>query len=276
MTIFDLLHYPRTGASSPYDRGREVPDVGHGAHPAAATRFGGDLCDVPGWLSQYREDFPVAAINCPAELLGQPGVVAAVVKHGHAVDVRSLDELDLAISLGIQVARIVVHDDGRTAAPIRCGVNAGVGLIVMARQEQIKLLANCVERPQRILVDITAGGADTTIGAVFACRRLDLVGLHARLAPGAGLTEYVDAVARMVAQMAWIRGHRDVILTRVSLEGGAVVARTTVDRDALRALSAALEDAFDDACARFRFPRPALILAPGVSSTAQPAAEDHS
>jgi diaminopimelate decarboxylase len=276
VTIFDLLHYTHTGASSPYDPGREVPDVGHGADPATATRFGGDLRDVASWLAEYRTDFRAAAITCPAELLRQTGVVAAVMKHSHAVDVRCLDELDLATSLGIQVARIVVHDDGRTAALIRCGVNAGVGRIVMARQEQIKVLANCVERPQRILVDITAGGADATIGAVFACRRLDLVGLHVRLAPGSGLTEYVDAVARLVAEMAWIRRHRDVILTRASLEGGAVVSRTTVDRDALRALSAALEDAFDDACARFRFPRPALILAPRVSSTAQPAAEQHS
>jgi diaminopimelate decarboxylase len=51
-------------------------------------------------------------------------------------------------------------------------------------------------------------------------------------------------------------------LTRVSLAGGDVLSGTKAEWGDLQALTAALEDAFDDACARFRFPRPALILTP--------------
>jgi diaminopimelate decarboxylase len=262
VTIFDLLHSTPTDATTPYEAGREVVDGGHGAPPAAVTPVRGDQHDALGRLTLYRKAFRATAITCPAELLRQTDIEAAVRKHGHTVDVHSLDELGFAISVGIPVARIVVHDDGRTAAPIRCGANAGVGRFVVACSEQIKVLARCVQRPQRILVDVTTDGADATVGAAFAWRRLDLVGLHARLTPTSGLTEYVDVVAQMVARMAWIRRQHRVILTRVSLAGGDVLSGTKAEWGDLQALTTALEDAFDDACARFRFPRPALILTP--------------
>ncbi|MDT5176620.1 MAG: hypothetical protein QOJ95_818, partial [Mycobacterium sp.] len=41
----------------------------------------------------------------------------------------------------------------------------------------------------------------------------------------------------------------------MSLAGGEVLSGTNPDWDDLRTLTAELEDAFDDACARFRFPR---------------------
>ena len=184
-------------------------------------------------------------------------MAAAVRTHGHGVQTRSPDELAVAVSLGIPAARIVLLDDGMTAAPIRCGVDAGVGRIVLACAEQVKVLASCAPRRQRILLDVRADAAD----AVCACRGLDLVGLHARLAPASELPDYLDVVAEMVAQMTWIRRHHDVIATRVSLAGGRLLG-DTADFGDLRAFTAALEDAFDDACARFRFPRPALILTP--------------
>jgi diaminopimelate decarboxylase len=254
VTIFDLLHSTPTDATS--------PGGGLGAPPAVPTRVRDDQRNALGRLTLYRRTFRPAAVTCPAELLRHKGIEAAVMKHGLAVDVHSLDELAFAMSLGIPVARIVVHDDGRTAAPIRCGVDAGVGRFVMACSDQIKVLASCVQRQQRILLDVTTDDVDDAVDAVFACRRLDLIGLHARLTPVSGLTGYVDVVAQMVARMAWIRRQHDVILTRVSLAGGDVLSGTATQCGDLRALATALEHVFDDACARFRFPRPALILTP--------------
>jgi diaminopimelate decarboxylase len=184
------------------------------------------------------------------------------MKHGHTVDVCTYGELDLALALGIPAARIVMHDDGRTAAPIRCAVNAGVGRLVIGCTEQVKVLASCVQRPQRILVDVTTDRADAAVAAVFACRRLDLIGLHARLTPTADLADYAVSVAQMVIRMARIRRQHDVILTRVSLAGGDALSGATAGVDDLRTLAAALEDIVDDVCARVRFPRPALILTP--------------
>ena len=141
--------------------------------PAPPIETGAVRRNALGRLTLYRKAFRGAAVTCPAEILWQPDVAAAVSKHGHTVDVHSYGELDFALSLGIPAARIVMHDDGRTAARIRCAVNAGVGRIVMASSGQVKVLASCVQRPQRVLADLTTDGAAGD--AVLACRRLDLI-----------------------------------------------------------------------------------------------------
>jgi hypothetical protein len=66
----------------------------------------------------------------------------------------------------------------------------------------------------------------------------------------------------MIGDMARIRRQYNVILTRISLAGGDVRAGADPGLDELRTRAAALEDTVDDACAQYRFPRPALILAP--------------
>jgi len=195
-------------------------------------------------------------------MLAEHDAAMAVRKQGHAVDVRSYDELTLALSVDIPASRIVMHDDGITAAPIRCAVNAGVGRLVVACCHQVAVLASCAQRPQRVLVDVTTDCAYATAAAVSARRRLNLIGLHAGLTPTADSTDYADVVEQMIGQMADIRRERDVILTRVSLAGGAALSSTPAGVGELRTLAAALDDTLDEACARFRFPRPALILAP--------------
>ncbi len=66
----------------------------------------------------------------------------------------------------------------------------------------------------------------------------------------------------MISRMAHVRRERGVILTRISMSGGAILSDRTTAPCVLRELAAELDDAFDDACARYHFPRPALTLAP--------------
>jgi diaminopimelate decarboxylase len=216
--------------------------------------------DVLRRYRDYRKTLRWAGITCAADALRQPEVAAAVRKRGHCVDVHSCEELAFVVVAGIPAPRIVMHDDGITAAPIRCGVNARVGRFILGCRDQVDVLAACADRPQRVLVDVSTG-SDDAIAAVFARPHLDLIGLHAWLAPDAIPTEYADTAARMIAQMADIRREHHVIPTRVSLAGGGVLSDRAAAPNALRRLAAELDDAFDDACARFRFPRPALILA---------------
>ena len=90
-----------------------------------------DQPDIVRWCSLYRKAFPWTGITCPAEAVRLPAVAKWVNKHGYAIDVRSSDELTLAISAGTPPARIVMHDDGATAGPIRRAVNVGVGRFVI-------------------------------------------------------------------------------------------------------------------------------------------------
>ena len=216
-------------------------------------------------LRRYRDcrtAFPGTGITCAAEALRQPDVATAVRKRGPLVDVHSCEELAFVISAGIPPRRIVMHDDGITAAPIRRAVNAGVGRLVLGCYRQVAVVAAGGRQSPPILVDVTTDGAGDTIAAVLARPHLDLVGLHVRLASDADRTAYAGTVARMIAQMAHVRREHGVILTRASMAGGEVLSNRTTAMAVLRAVAAELEDAFDDACTQYRFPRPALILAP--------------
>ena len=95
-----------------------------------------DQPDIVRWYSLYRKAFPWAGITCPAEAVRLPAVAKWVKKHGYAIDVRSSDELTLAISADIPPARIIMHDDGATAGPIRRAVNVGVGRFVIGSSQQ--------------------------------------------------------------------------------------------------------------------------------------------
>ena len=203
--------------------------------------------DVLHRMGQYRRAFPGCSITCPAAVLNSSDVADAVRDRGQLVDVRSRAELAFVTVLGVPASRLVVHDDGVTAAPLRCAARVGVGRVVLGCPQQVPVLAQAVaRRRQPVLVDTTTALADCTAAAAAAEPRLDLVGLHAEL----------------IARMAHVRHHWGVILVRVSLSGGSVLCDPDAPVGALHRLAAGLEDAFDDACARARFPRPALTLAP--------------
>jgi diaminopimelate decarboxylase len=235
VTIFDVVRPPRDGAA-----------------PAEVLRH----------YRAYRKAFSWAGITCDAESLRRPEVAAQLRTWVYSVDVRSRDELAFVSSTGVPASRMTLLDDGITTEPIRCAVDAGVGRLVLGcRHRQVEVVAAWARRPQRVLVDVTTGCACDTIGAVLERPRLNLVGLHATVAPEASATAYSAEVTRMIARMARIRREHDVILTRVSLAGGGLLSDVGAATSDLRGFALELEDAFDESCARHRFPRPAMILA---------------
>ena len=161
-----------------------------------------DQPDIVRWYLLYRKAFPWAGITCPAEAVRLPAVAKWVKKHGYAIDVRSSDELTLAISAGIPPARIVMHDSGATAGPIRRAVNVGVGRFVIGSSQQIAVLASCAQRPQRVLIDVTTDQAHDAVNAVLARNRLNLIGLHFRLVPEAAQTASYFAPKKAVGIVA--------------------------------------------------------------------------
>jgi diaminopimelate decarboxylase len=213
--------------------------------------------------SLYRKTFPWAEISYPAAVLVLESVAKRVRRRGLAVDVCTTEELDYAMLAGVHPVRIIMHRDGPSAAPIRRAVNAGVGRFVIGSTQQVAVLASCTSGPQRVLIDVTTDPADELVAAVFSQRRLNLVGLHYQLGgPSVGIADYAQVVERMIAQMAQIRRRYGVILTRLSVAGGDVLCNEVAGP---RRVAEAIEDALDDGCARWRFPRPLLGLSPGLA-----------
>ena len=207
----------------------------------------------------YRKALRAGAISYPAGILWMEPVSNWVKRHGVSVDVTTADELEVAVAEGISPPRLVMHCVDATARPIRLAVNAGVGRFVVHSGQQIGLLASCAQRPQRLLIDVTNHTADALAAEIMARQRLDLIGLHSGLGDADRETAG-DRVQEMIAQMSWIRGKHGVILTRVSL-AEFQAAEAGCDRSLLRGISDDLDEAIDDACARYRYPRPALVVA---------------
>lgn len=271
MIIFDVIQ-PTLGQSplprvSPFGSAGRGPGVDRLAF-RVSTQISGTPArpvtagDVLRHHREYRKAFPRTGITMAADALRRSDVATAVRTQPCSVDVRSCDELSFVLSVGIPASRIVLRDDGITAAPLRRAVNAGVGRLVLGCCQQVAVLAACGAHTPPVLVDVTTDCASDTIAAVLGRPQLELVGLHARLTPGEHRTAYAPRVARMIAEMAHLRCAHGTILTRVSLAGGEVLSDETVSAGVLRGLAADLEDTIDDACARYRFPRPAVILAP--------------
>ena len=75
----------------------------------------------------------------------------------------------------------------------------------------------------------------------------------------------------MVAQMDHIRRRHGVVLTRLVLGGGSVLA--AADSSVIRRdLAEEIDSSVDDACATLRFPRPVVVISAGAHVIGQRAA----
>ena len=227
----------------------------------AATR---STADIDVWSQTYRDALPCAVLAVPATVLRVEREAAVINRTGHCVDVFSGDELALAVAAGIAPRRMVMHDDGITAGPIRRAVMVGVGRFVIGCSGQVSVLASGTRGPQRVLVDTTTED-HRAIAEVLASPRLQLIGLHVQLPSSTSAVRcYADAVGDLIGRMARLRREHGVLLTRLSVTGGMPLSPRPLTRKSLALLDAAIEDAIDDGCAHHRFPRPVLVLSPAA------------
>ena len=90
----------------------------------------------------YRKAFPITDIALPALALRNRILAKWVRDQSLAVDVRSGEELAVAIATGIHPTRMTVHVDTLCANEILfCTANLGVGRVVVSSTDQIELLA---------------------------------------------------------------------------------------------------------------------------------------
>ncbi len=211
----------------------------------------------------YRNAFKGIAVSFPAALLEFDALTAWIRRHRVTVDVTTAGELDRALASGIAPMRIVMHP-GSGAAPIRHAVKAEAARFVVSSSQQIAILADSANRIQRVVIDATDDAAGTLASGALAHRGLDLIGLHCRLDDP---DDPIGAIKlrRLIAEMSWIRREHAILLTRISL-AGLDVGEHCLEPRILRRVAEAIGEVIGDACARHRYPRPALTLAPRRSA----------
>jgi diaminopimelate decarboxylase len=230
----------------------------------------------------YRKSFATAEVALPAFALRNRLVAKWVRDHRVAVDLRTGEDLAIAIAAGIHPSRLSLDADWMSESDLRVAARLGIGLIRVGSMKHIESLETVDYRRHGIVVclsDGTTGGfrfdsleLDHAVGAVMAGNRFNLVGLHCDV--GSQLHEFISypaAVGQMIMEMEHIRRHHRVVLTRVGLGGGRAVPPGDWML-ALPELSMQIEQALDDACATLRFPRPLVVLTPGLAMMGQSAA----
>jgi len=201
----------------------------------------------------YRDAFRGIAIGYPAEAIRLDAMAGWIRRERVTVDVTSVDELDWAILAGIHPSHIVMHGLDEAAGLIALGV----GRVIVESAEQMAMVRSCATGPQAVLVDVTDACLDRPL---LVDRRVKFHGLHYR-ADGADIAGLAEIVGSMIAEMAGITRKWGGVLSRLSV-GGADLSDCDADPRTLRRAAQTINEVTEDACIRFRYPRPALTLSP--------------
>ncbi|MGK2853969.1 MAG: hypothetical protein ACSLE3_07705 [Microbacteriaceae bacterium] len=207
---------------------------------------------LPVSMRAIRRLLPLAGCGLPAVVLSNPSVAAWVRAHGVTVYACGDAELELAGACGVRPSQMVLRCGG-AAEPIRCAVALGVNRFVVSSDRHVDVLMGCAHHGTFVHVD-DEGPEVTGQGC------LDVIGLHCDV-HASGPSDWGVAAERLLGRIALMRTG-GVALTRISLTGGPAAIWIEGDKPELRAIAAAVDDAIDEGCARWRLPRPTVTFAP--------------
>ncbi len=214
---------------------------------------------------------------------------------GLSIDVRTGEELAVAIAAGIHPSRMTVHADTMSESDLCATVKLAPGRVVVSSYKHIELVATTVEhRAQGVFVhviDVNAPalavadgqylmqdgfrldstGLDRAIEAIVNNARLDLLGLYCDVGQAEhDFVSYPAAIGHIITEMTDIRKQHGVVLTLVGLGGGSTVPASDWPV-ALPELADQIDGSLGDACATMRYPRPIVVLSPGSAIEQQAA-----
>ena len=102
---------------------------------------------------------------------------------------------------------------------------------------------------------MAGSAADAAIDAALGDVRLRLIGPESCVDATAAYAEVVD---QLIGQMEHVRRSHGVVLNYLGLTASEDFGAQAV----LSEVATTIDDALDDACARFRFPRPLVVFSP--------------
>ena len=202
-----------------------------------------------------RRRLPMSTPSVPARALIDPAVAGWVRAHGITVSAASAGDLALTGSCGIGAEHVMLRCDATTSL-IRAAVAAGVTRFLVATERHVDVLAS-VGHPG-IAVYLDDRGP-----AVIGERRLQVVGLHADVDDSAGAVEWGTAAERLLCRTAVLRTC-GLPLGRISLGGGDASDWVYGGGQFSAAVAAEVDGALTDGCARWRLPRPSVMLGPAT------------
>lgn len=215
--------------------------------PAAPQRH-----RLPVSMRAIRRLLPLAGCGLPAVVLSDPSVAAWVRAHGVTVYTSDDDELAMTCRCGVSPGQVVLRCGGADES-IRGAVALGVNRFVVSSDQHVDVLMACAQHGTFVHVD---GEGPAVAGEGY----VDVIGLHCNV-EASRPSDWGVAAETLLGRMALLRCGGSA-LTRISLTGGSAAIWIEGDKPELRAIAAAVDDAIDEGCARWRLPRPSVTFAP--------------
>lgn len=209
--------------------------------------------------AMYRNAFRGVAISYPAMAMRLDATAGWMRRQGVTVDVTDVDDLDWTAIAGIHPSHVVMHGVDEVSGPIALGY--GVSRVIVDSAEQVALLEKMAARPQAVLVDVTDACQDAV---AMADSRVVIDGLHCR-ADHADVADLAEIVFGLIAEMARVSEARATVLSRLSV-GDVDLTGWDHDPRTLRGVAETIDEAVEEACVRFRCPRPGLTVSPRAST----------
>lgn len=210
---------------------------------------------LPASIRSVRRIVKTVGCGLPATTLTDPAVAACVCAHGLTVTVCGEQELMLAQTTGVRPRQVVLRCGGDPDM-IRRAAGLGVARFVVSADRHVDVLADGPPPDRHIYLDelspVIVGG-----------RRVEVVGMHCEVGTSPLPGQWGAAVDRLLGRLALMR-ERGPVLGRISLSGGSAGTWLGGHTRQLRRMAAEVEDALDDGCARWRLPRPAMVLTPSI------------
>jgi hypothetical protein len=204
-------------------------------------------------IRSVRRILPMAGCALPAASLRDPVVAAWVRAQGIAVIACDDDDLDRAEAGGVRPIHVVLRCCPTTRT-IRRAAALGVARYVVSTDRHVDVLSGCTAPAKHVYLDEQGP-------VVLGERRLDVVGMHCDVDGSGGPPQWGAATERLLSRMALMR-ECGLTPTRISLAGGSAATWLSGDAYELAAIAAAVDEALDGGCARWRLPRPAVAMAP--------------
>ena len=198
-----------------------------------------------------------AGYGVPAPALNNHGLAAWVRAQGITVTAHDDDELDLLQYNGIRPTQVVFRC-GPVTGSIRRAVNLGVFRFIVRTPQQIARLSECAQRTKYVYLDEESP-------LVIADRRLKVIGLHGDVDDSGGAVEWAAAAERLLCRSVLLKTCGSPI-HRIMLSGGSTDIWLTNQAPQLTSIVHAVDDALREGCERWQLARPAVTLAPLVST----------
>ncbi len=219
-------------------------------------------------------------------------------EEGLGLDAVSVGEIRTALAAGFPPEKIFFHGNGRTAADVRAGLEAGVGIFVADNAEELELLqreAALAGKRQKILLRITpgidthtyaavrtgqvdskfgfpleTGQADEAVKTALSLPNLELRGLHCHVGSQVFDEDVFErTVDVMTAYMARLRARFGWLPELLDLGGGYGVRYTEADKPAdIPGRIALVAQRLRQRCKELELPLPTVLMEPGRSIVA--------